>query len=63
MILYERTEHLKETVAALKKSLWDLDKLSNLSFIISFVKAVLWNVHRKNFRDIKYSVARAMYNM
>lgn len=53
MILHERTDRLKDTIPALKMSLWDLGKLSDLSFISSFVKAVLGNAHRKNLNNYK----------
>lgn len=52
-ILHERTEHLKDTIPALKMSLWHLGKLSDLSFISSIVKTALGNAHRKNFNDYK----------
>lgn len=62
MILHERNEHRKEIVPAMKKSPWDLGKLSDLSFISLFVKAVLGNAHRKNFNDYKIQCS-SMYTV
>lgn len=63
MILHERTKHLKDTIPALKMSLRDLGKLSDLTFISSFVKAVSGMHMGRILMIIKYSVPCTMYNI